>query len=194
MSSRPRASASGVPGFASKSLRSIISECRVVGKSSARPISPEAQIMPKLITPRSFAGLISTGSPSPCHFTHAPGFATATSCAGARFTPPQTIVEGAGSPTSTVQTRSLSASGCGSTVRMRPTTSPARLSARLTASSTSTVDIVKSYESLAIVRSAGRSAYFFIQFNDNFITSPSYLNCFRKRRSALWKRRTSSTP
>ena len=51
------------------------------------------------MTPRSFAGFISTGSPSPCHLTHAPGFATATSCCGARLIPPQTITDGSGSPT-----------------------------------------------------------------------------------------------
>ena len=56
----------------------------------------------------------------------APGRATATVWPAATFGAPQTIVRGPSAPTSTSQTRSRSASGCGSTPSTRPTTKPSR--------------------------------------------------------------------
>ena len=100
----------GVPAGASKADRSTTVPSSVKGKRSKRPISEEAQIMPKLGTPRSLVSLISTGSPSPCQRQKAPGLATATFIPSYRLVPPQTMSL-ISPPMSVLHTRSLSALG-----------------------------------------------------------------------------------
>ncbi len=156
-SSKSRASARAVPGATSNSLRSMMMRSSSTGKSSSRPSSFAPQIMPKDITPRSLAGSISTGSPSPCQRTIEPGTATATNCSGSRLEPPQTICKGSSVPTSVMTTRKRSASGCCSTEMIRPTTRPSKSSRVDSTPSTSTVLIVRSWASCEISKSSGKS-------------------------------------
>ena len=141
------ASARGVPAGASKEDRSRISASAAAGNSSPSPISSEAQIMPKDSTPRSLEFLMTTGSPSPCQRTEAPGQETATRIPAHRLLPPHTISFTSPPPISVLQTFSLSALGWGLTSRITPTIILSKRRERSSIFSTSTVDIVRSYAS-----------------------------------------------
>ena len=154
-SSRSSTCASGVPAGARNAVMSMISASSCAGNRSASPTSTEAQIMPKLATPRSLAFRISTGSPSPCQRTKEPGHATTTRMPGSRLEPPQTMSCSSPSSISTRQMRSLSALGCGSTSRMSPDTMPSKRRASSVTPSTSTVDMVRSYARFFRSMSAG---------------------------------------
>ena len=104
--------------------------------SDTRPSSLAEHIMPKDTTPRTLASLISN-----------PGSSAPTSAHGAfmptlTFAAPHTMDSGAPSPTSTVSTFSLSASGCLSLLSTSPTTTLSNGGATGDSSSTSSPAMV----------------------------------------------------
>ncbi len=101
------------------------------------PISSSAQIIPSLSTPR----ILRRSSVSPFGSV-APGLAKQTTCPSATFGAPHTTRSGAGPPKSTVQRRSRSALGWGSTRRTRAVTTPSRPPPVLSTPSTSAVQKV----------------------------------------------------
>ena len=112
-----RASASGVPG-SSPSGRSMIPEW-----SGPSPTSSSARIIPRETSPRSGRSSSGPGKPG----RSAPGRPTATVAPTPKFHAPQTICCGSAFPTSTWQSCSRSAFGCGSAASTRPTTKWPRL-------------------------------------------------------------------
>ena len=88
-SSWPRSSARGVPGFGFSGERSKML-CEPSDSGFSSPSSSEAQIIPSLSSPLTFAISRVTGSPSPCHFTLQPGAAYAMSWPSLRLSPPHT--------------------------------------------------------------------------------------------------------
>ena len=112
-----RTSASGVPG-SSPSGRSMIPEW-----SGPSPTSSSARIIPRDTSPRSGRSSSGPGKPG----RSAPGRPTATVAPAPKFHAPQTICCGSGLPTSTWQSWSRSAFGCGSAASTRPTTKWPRL-------------------------------------------------------------------
>ncbi len=113
--------------------------------SSPTSSSSAARIIPSEATPRSFA-LRSFSPPG----IRAPGSATATVWPAATLGAPQTIVRSP-SPTSTVQTRSRSASGCCSALSTLPTTKFSGLGGPATLTRSTSVPVITS-------RSASSSA------------------------------------
>ncbi len=91
---------------------------------AARPSSASERIIPEDGTPRSLASLMRVPSGST-----PPGSTTATVWPAATFGAPHTMVRGAASPTSTVHTDSLSASGWRPHSSTFPTTKHLRFSA-----------------------------------------------------------------
>ncbi len=112
-SSSARCFSSGVPGRTSPSNSSKPSDF------SARPSSEAEHSMPLDSTPRSSALPISTPPGS-----RAPGSAAGTRMPAHALAAPQTILKGVPVPASTSHTCRRSACGCGSVLRMRPTTTP----------------------------------------------------------------------
>ena len=112
-----RTSANGVPG-SSPSGRSMIPEWSV-----PRATSSSARIIPRDTSPRSGRSSSGPGKPG----RTAPGRPTATVAPAPKFHAPQTICCGSGLPTSTWQSWSRSAFGCGSAASTRPTTKWPRL-------------------------------------------------------------------
>ena len=95
-------------------------------------------------------------------------------------------------PPLTWQTRSRSASGCGSTASTRATTTPEKSGTTGSTASTSSPARVRRSASAAGVSSiATHSASHWVL---TFIAELPYWNCARKRRSFSKKRRRSSTP
>src|SRR5882757_1328734 len=133
-------SPSGVP-TASASSSTMMPSC-----SSPISISSAARIIPSEATPRSFA-LRSFSPPG----IRAPGSATATVWPVPTLGAPQTIVRGPSSPTSTVQTRSRSASGCWTASVTLPTTKLSGLGGPTTSIRSTSVPVITS-------RSASSSA------------------------------------
>ena len=109
--SRPSQAASSVPGVASSP------SSMMPAPSSPSPSSTAEQSMPWESTPRSLAffSFVPSGRRPPTR-------ANAVARPARAFGAPQITCTGSASPASTVQTRSRSASGCRSAVRMRPTT------------------------------------------------------------------------
>jgi hypothetical protein len=132
-SSSPSSAATGFP------TRADSGSTQMPWCSSPRPSSRSEQIMPWLSTPRIFETLIfkSPGSSTP-------GSATATFCPAATFDAPHTIFRSVPSPTSTVHSPSLSASGCFSRDCTWPTTTLSMCGRKRSRPSTSAVWIVRS--------------------------------------------------
>jgi len=105
--------------------------------SSDSPSSRAEHNMPKDSTPRSLAALMAK---SPGNF--APTLAHGTFMPTAALGAPHTICSGSPSPTSTLQSFSLSASGCFSAATIRATTTPLKGGATAWASSTSSPAMV----------------------------------------------------
>ena len=77
-----------------------------------------------------FENMITTGSPSPCQRTTAPGQDTATRIPSSRLMPPHTMSLISSLPIFSLHTRSLSAFGCGSIFSITPTIIFSKRSAR----------------------------------------------------------------
>src|SRR5688572_5106422 len=88
-----------------------------------RPSSSSAQIIPSLNWPLIFDTLMVKDLPV-VSYNSVSGNATHTVWPAAMLLAPQTIVDGAVPPTSTVVTDNLSASGCLTQVRTLPATTP----------------------------------------------------------------------
>src|SRR5690606_16272219 len=127
------------------------------------PSSRAEHSIPSLATPRIFTGLMEKSPGS-----LAPGSAQGTLRPVATFGAPHTIWRSLPSPASTWHTRSLSASGWGSTLRTSATTTPAKGGATDAASSTSRPAMVSSSAIRAESQSGEQNAR--SQFSGNLIS------------------------
>ena len=168
--------------------------------SSSRPpwsslsLSSRAEhSMPWLSTPRSLLKRMRKGLPSSPGGNSDPTRATGTRMPTRALGAPQTILSKAAWPTSTRQTRSLSALGCCAASRISPTTTWLNGGAAGTASSTSMPAMVRVSASCFVVRGGLQNSR--SQLSGNCIRgSLNQRNCERKRRSFSKKRRRSFTP
>ena len=133
-SSRPSSFDTGEPGLVDRG-NSQMPLC-----SSPRPSSRSEQIMPHDSTPRILLFLMCTSPGS-----LVPGKATATCKPARTLGAPHTICCGSARPTSTLQTDSLSASGCFSRSSTCPTTTASKCGKKRSTPSTSAVESVKSW-------------------------------------------------
>ena len=172
-----RCGASGSPGSRSPSS-TIVSEC-----SSEMPTSSSARIIPLDSTPRSFA----LPSFVPSGIT-APGRATATIWPAATLGAPQTICSGSPAPTSTLQTVSRSASGCGSASSTRPTTNPSASPTPTRSIRATSVPVRSNRSAISAVERSGE------QYSRSHATGTLIRTAPGSGRSLSKKRRRSGTP
>ena len=155
--------------------------------STSMPSSLKEQSMPWDGWPRSLAFLM-VKSPGRV----APTLATHTLRPARQFGAPQTMSSSSSSPTLTLVTRSLSASGCWAHSTTSPTTTLLNWPATASTASTSRPAMVICSASALSLNSV--RTHSITQDLLNFMFSRPYLNCLRKRRSFSKKARRSLTP
>ncbi len=151
--------------------------------SSLISSSSAARIIPSEATPRSFA-LRSFSPPG----IRAPGSATATVWPAPTLGAPQTIVRGPSSPTSTVQTRSRSASGCWTASVTLPMTKLSGDGGPTTSIRSTSVPVITSRSASSAGVTPGS------QYSLSQLVRDSHENCSSIRTSLSKKRRRSGMP